>query len=419
MVCTKKTLLVCGAVLSVLAACASVERAAPSVSIDVAPVVSAPWDGRVSDFYSWNQPVAKTPGEVLRHEALPENELLRGSVSGQRILYSSTSGVDGEKPVVVSGAVYFPEGEPPEVGWPVVAWGHGTVGIADICAPSWAGRPWRDLAYLERWLDEGFVIVATDYEGLGTPGIHPYMFSRSAAYSILDSVRAVLQSDSRVKNEVVLVGQSQGGGAVLSAGGYAASYSPDLNIRAVVATGAGLLGAASPGALGAAGADIDPTTAYALYIALTLSAVDGISPDRMLSPKAMSVYSQANGRCIDGLEYDAAMARLNWANTLGPEALPLLASYADRMNAPLESYAIPVFMGTGTADVDVPAPMQDALAAKLCEAGAVVLHQTYEGLDHSEVVNVSISDSLPFVRQLMSGEGLAGSCPRIVPEAVQ
>lgn len=415
----KNNALVCGTVLLSVVACNSVVDSTPETSVAAAPALSAPWDGRVSEFYAWDQPVANSPGELLRSEALPNVELLPGAVSGQRILYSSTSGIDGEKPVAVSGTVYFPEGEPPEGGWPVVAWGHGTVGIADICAPSWAGRPWRDIAYLEIWLDEGFVVVATDYEGLGTPGIHPYMFSRSAAYSVLDSVRAVRQSDSRVKNEVVLVGQSQGGGAVLSAGGYAPAYSPDLNIRAVVATGAGLLGAASPDALGAAGADVDPTTAYALYIALTLSAVDGLSPDRMLSQKAMSVYGQASGRCIDGLEYDAAMARLNWANTLGPEAMPLLASYAGSMNAPLENYSIPVFMGTGSADVDVPASMQDALAAKLCEAGADVLHKTYEGLDHSEVVNASISDSMLFVRQLMSGESVAGTCRRIVPQEGQ
>lgn len=406
MVSKKSSGFLCAAILSFLAACASAPgRVAPALT-------PGPWDGRVSEFYAWDKPLAGAPGAIMRSEDLPPGELLPGAASGQRILYSSTSGIDGQTPVAVSGAVYFPEGEPPAGGWPVVAWGHGTVGVADICAPSWAGRPWRDLAYLQAWLSEGFAVVATDYEGLGTPGIHPYMFSRSAAYSLLDSARAVLGSDNRLKNDIVLIGQSQGGGAVLSAGGYAPSYSPELSIRAVVATGAGIIGAASPEALVAASDAVDPTTAYALYIALTLSAVDGVPPERLLSPKAMAVFSQASTRCIDGLEYDAAMARLNWPNALGPDALPLLVSYSDRLNAPIEGYSIPVFMGTGSADVDVPAPLQDALAAKLCEAGAVVMHRTYDGLDHGEAVNASLSDSLPLVRDLMAGRSVRGTCPQ-------
>ena len=71
-----------------------------------------------------------------------------------------------------------------------MAWAHGTTGIADVCAPSWRGNSERDKEYLDAWLKSGFAVVATDYQGLGTPGVHPYLLWRPEGYSVLDSVRA-------------------------------------------------------------------------------------------------------------------------------------------------------------------------------------------------------------------------------------
>ena len=44
--------------------------------------------------------------------------------------------------------------------------------------------------YLTNWLSQGYAIVATDYVGLGTPGIHAYLDGPSAAHSVIDMVRA-------------------------------------------------------------------------------------------------------------------------------------------------------------------------------------------------------------------------------------
>ena len=50
------------------------------------------------------------------------------------------------------------------------AWAHGTVGIGDQCAPSHEIRdnlpPFGGLQ-----VERGAVLVATDYEGIGTPGL--------------------------------------------------------------------------------------------------------------------------------------------------------------------------------------------------------------------------------------------------------
>jgi len=114
------------------------------------------------------------PGRLLRDEPLPDELMLSNAIRGMRILYTSTDGIERATSTTVSGTVYFPKGSPPSGGWPILAWAHGFVGISDICAPSWRKRTKRDIDYLNAWLAEGFAIVATDYQGMGTPGGHAW-----------------------------------------------------------------------------------------------------------------------------------------------------------------------------------------------------------------------------------------------------
>ena len=127
-------------------------------------------DGGVTPFYVWEQALPKQPGQTLRQEPLPEAQRQPAAAESLRILYSSTDGVGQHARTVVSGALYLPKGTMPAGGWPLVAWAHGTTGIADVCAPSWRGNTDRDREYLDAWLSQGFAVVATDYQGLGTPG---------------------------------------------------------------------------------------------------------------------------------------------------------------------------------------------------------------------------------------------------------
>ena len=174
---------------------------------------------------------------MLRSEPLEPGLGLINAGRQIRLLYSSTDGVDGQTPTVVSAAYYEPKGDPPANGWPLIAWAHGTTGLADICAPSVQARMMFEIKYLNTWLAQGFAIVATDYQGLGTPGPHPYMQARPAAYSVLDSVRAVLHDQPHLANRIVIAGFSQGAHAAFSTGGYAPIYASDLNIRAVIGIG--------------------------------------------------------------------------------------------------------------------------------------------------------------------------------------
>ena len=141
----------------------------------------------VDDFYGVPDGVpAAEPGRLVRTELLDAP----GGVQGWRVLYHSTS-VDG-RDIVVSGLVFAPAG--PAAGpRPVVAWGHGSVGLGDSCAPSRSPGDLIGSSILSELLRRGYVVAATDYEGLGTPGSHPWLVGQSEGRGVLDSVRAARQ----------------------------------------------------------------------------------------------------------------------------------------------------------------------------------------------------------------------------------
>lgn len=107
-------------------------------------------DGGVPPFYTWTDDIPALPGRMLRIEPLDLARGLSAAAEQFRILYTSTDGIDGKTPVVVSGAYFAPKGNPPAGGWPLVAWAHGTTGIADTCAPSWNPRSERDFGLPQR-----------------------------------------------------------------------------------------------------------------------------------------------------------------------------------------------------------------------------------------------------------------------------
>ena len=161
--------------------------------------------------------------------------MLKSAASNRLLLYGSTS-TNGDR-TAVSGTVAVPKGKAPKGGWPVVTWGHGTVGIADACAPSIAGMPAQyDSKLLNSWLKAGYAVVRTDYEGLGIPDVtHPYLIGVSEGRGMLDMVRAARELDPKIGKDVVIAGHSQGGHAALWAASLAKKWTPDLKLRGTLA----------------------------------------------------------------------------------------------------------------------------------------------------------------------------------------
>ena len=142
----------------------------------------------LTNFYDPPDPLGvRTPGELIRSEPFQGYSLPPGA-RAVRILYVSRS-LDGA-PVAASGVVLIPAGPSPRRGWPVIAWAHGTSGVARMCAPSLM----KDVEYgsegLMPMVAAGFAVVATDYAGLGTPGPHQYDNKIPQANDVVYSVAA-------------------------------------------------------------------------------------------------------------------------------------------------------------------------------------------------------------------------------------
>ncbi len=180
----------------------------------------------LSGFYDPPSPlVPAPPGALIRSEPFTGYDLPPGA-HAVRILYHSRAR-DG-RDIAASGVVLLPAGTPPVGGWPVIAWAHGTSGVARQCAPSLM----RDVEYgsegLMPMVAAGFAVVATDYAGLGTPGPHQYDNKLAQANDVVYSVPAARTAVRSLGARWVAIGHSQGGVAVWGVAELEASlHDPD------------------------------------------------------------------------------------------------------------------------------------------------------------------------------------------------
>ncbi|MFT4247874.1 MAG: lipase family protein [Pseudomonas sp.] len=378
-------------------------------------------DGGVSAFYAWEGPLAG-PGRMLREEPLPVERTQPDAGKAMRVLYTSTSGV-GRGAIAVSGMMFLPKGEPPEGGWPVVAWAHGTTGFADVCAPSWTGTSVRDKAYLQKWLDAGFAIVATDYEGLGTKGVHPYLIWRSEGRSVLDGARAVIGAHHRqLSNRVVIVGQSQGSGAALGAAYLARSYAPGLKVLGTVATGL-VMTFDTPHA-----ADYvpksrtltDPRYMEPGFAMLRVAGTDRslhpeLDPAAFVRPAGYGLLRTARSGCLHDISAQAKREGVDSLHAFVDDLDAIDGAMDENFSFPDSRMPGPVFIGTGLADNQAGTQGQYNAVRAMCEAGTRLQWHTYAGEDHGSTVLASARDSIPFAQALLAGKAQVSNCAAIAP----
>lgn len=341
---------------------------------------------------------------IITKTVLPESLGLMEASAQYRIEYPSTDGVKGTGSRIDTAAVFLPKGPTPAGGWPVVAWTHGTVGVAHDCAPSLNPRTPRDSQYLNTWLSLGYAIVAPDYAGLGSEGLHHYLNARAQAWSSLDSIKAA-QKIFPLKNQIILVGQSQGAHAAFASAGYQAEYAPELNIKGTVLTGTPYFNDNSSAAkiLSSAKHDDkaitgDPKIPYIFYIFLSEAAKNPqLKAEDYFQDKALPLLARANELCIIPLTEEVMKQKLTVENSLKPGIQDLLTTAKGSLQYPTLAIDHPVFIGIGEADINVPTMMQKQFAADVKAAGTQAEIHLYPGLDHSGTVNPSLRDSVPFV----------------------
>lgn len=404
---------------------APVEATTTAAPTTEAPTTTstAPTTTAVPSGDAFYEPPADVPAEAgVLIRAEQDDRLAADGASAYRILYTSTDQQGGV--VVTSGTVVVPDGggSPPAV----LAWGHGTVGLGDRCAPSRGGggegpepeEDWPDEVIPTELtpdaLSRGWVVAAADYQGLGTPGNHTFLVGQPSGRAVLDAARAATQleaSGAGPDTPVVVMGESQGGHAALFAGQEAATYAPDVPVVGVVgfaplveiATILPLAGAALPhylmmGTSGFTSAypDLDPAVPLSPAFVEQLPAVAD-----MCWQDAFDAFGTAQGVVGGDPATDPGWSAALEANTPG-----VVAS------------AAPVLVLHGEADTTIPAVLSQSYAERACAAGTEVERSTYPGAGHGRgnaaqpgVLDAGAADAFTWAEARIAGTPLTAPCP--------
>ncbi|HEX3277049.1 MAG TPA: lipase family protein [Thermoleophilaceae bacterium] len=348
--------------------------------------------------------VAAPPGKVVSAKPLRHRLWIPGTTSRAFKLTYVTTNARGKR-ALSSGMVFVPKGKAPRGGWPVISWAHGTSGLGDKCAPSRVGPalPHRDRPYLANWMREGYAIVASDYVGLGTPGLPAYLNGRSEAHNIVDIVKAGRSYLGNLSRRWVVIGQSQGAGASIYTARYATQFGGrGLDYLGAVGTGtpAGIeavINAEGPGFLELSAA----TNAYFSYIYAGLRASHPeLGLNGILTPLGRTWLKRAETECVNGFEKDIEGVQVSDFFTRSVSSLPhFVKTVTSYMAMPEKGFDKPFFMGHGTKDTDVPYALTFEYVKKLKANHQPLTFKKYNS-DHSGTLLLSQKDTHPFVRKL-------------------
>ncbi len=348
------------------------------------------------------------PGTVIRAESFP------GAPSGataHKVLYRST-GLRGE-PIAVSGVIVVPSGPVPAGGRPVVAWAHGTTGVARKCAPSLNPHSLTWIPGLSELLARGYVVAATDYPGLGTAGTHPYLVGESEGRAVLDSVRAARDFDAaNASGRFAVWGHSQGGHAALFAGQLARSYAPELRL-------AGIAAAAPATDLGALfKADVRSPVgkvlgAFALW---SWSRVFNLPLDAVVLERVRLVLDRVASLCNDSprqvfsiLFVSQAFEREGFLAVDVTQVEPwrgiMRANTPDAMPA-----NVPLLLVQGTADRVVRPAITDSYLRFNCARGTRVQYTQIPGGDHNASAKRGAASAVAWISERFAGQPAPNDC---------
>jgi len=343
-------------------------------------------------------PIAASPAPAQQHPPVPVSQIQRavpgtifriwplgGGVQpgykGYRILYRTT-GLDGAA-VAATGAVMFPAAPPSAGHNDIVAWAHPTTGIAERCAPTLLSDTAGRVQGIDELTDNGYVIVAPDYIGLGSEGPpHPYLIGAAAAYSVLDSVRAVQTlKDAHASNRFVVWGHSQGGHAALFTGALAHSYAPELQILGVAAA------APATDLVTLFGDDKDKEKGLIAMALASWARVFGLKIEDFIEASAIPQFKRVAGDCIETLDdlftEDADEKKLpkNYFKADPLKDAAVLRIMTENSAGGLPA-GLPVFLSQGTADDVVNPSVTRRYMGELCKAGSAVKLVVLSGGGH-------------------------------------
>lgn len=329
--------------------------------------------------------VSGKPGTIIWARAIRTPTAMSAAGRTTLVLYRSV--LPNGRPTAVSGLVFTPRGKAPRGGWKLISWAHGTTGIADVCAPSRHAASYYIYPQLNGWLKRGYAVAQTDYQGLGTPGIHQYLIGRAEGAAVDDMALAARQLDSAIGRRFAIAGHSQGGQAALFAAAEAARDAPTLKLVGVAAFAPAShlveeVQAAS--AVSAPGGAL--TGVGGLLLASAAASSPAVDLHALLTPRALGLLPDVQHECLAQLSGPSS-----WGG-LAPDEV--LRTDADRralyrvlaaMNPALK-IRVPVLLLQGEADAIVFPVFTNMLATELTRKGDRVDYLRYPGGTHDSVV---------------------------------
>ncbi|MEJ7868262.1 alpha/beta fold hydrolase [Acinetobacter baumannii] len=372
-------------------------------------------------------PTNNIQNPVVKVEAYTSTNL--GSVAAESsILTYKMLGQSGQE-VQATSLVFTPNTQPPVGGWPIVVWAHGTTGVADVCAPSKAALADSTKDLISKLLAAGYVVVAPDYEGLGTPGIHPFLNVKSEAFSITDAVVAtrnyLLQRNLLTSKKWVTVGHSQGGHAALGAAQYASRAQLDYKGTVAVAPASNLGSILVDGEAQVANAPIDiKIGTYAqldTYTALVTAGIRNTQPSfdygQVFTSQISSIAAQAENLCsgpLYGAFYEGMSnyakdhnGTLDGFTRTQPNfmAVPLVKTFLDKDSQPLQvKVTTPIIIYQGIADPTVPKLATDLLIANATAVGTKINNYVTGNWDHGTAMSSNVDNIVGNVQSLLAAQ---------------
>ena len=342
-------------------------------------------------------------GSILASETFNLGEL----GIGWRITYRSQS-ITGD-PIEVTGTIAAPNltADQPR---PVLSIAHGTTGLADQCAPSLDFPTEAELWAIRPFLEMGWVVTATDYEGLGGPGLHRYIVGESEARGVLDIVRAARSVPGLgADGPVVVWGHSQGGHAALHVAQRWSDLAPELNLVGVAA-------GAPPSQFlfleqFLRGSDFQ---GYLVMAAAGLAAAyDDLELETLVNPEYMELLDELEAGCTrhifetfnpipfeDLTTVDTVLELPEWKTRLLEN---------DTNQRPNE---VPTIILQGTDDEQIPAISSALLLSQLCvfDDHAPLERREYPGTNHATSVIAYWEDLLEWLQARVEGKAAADHC---------
>lgn len=405
-------------------------RAIAAASIALLYIASAPASavsitaGPAGDaFYTPPSPLPKGPrGSVIWTRPLSGTMALPSAKTNTLVLYRSVDG-KGDS-VAVSGTVAIPQGTPRRGGWPVITWTHGTTGLAPACAPSrdTDNGPEHDYiaiirTLLDSFVKKGYVVVASDYAGLGTPGDHPFLQGVPTGRNALDMLRAAKALEPAIGKRYAVMGHSQGGQVDLFAAAQGPRYASEFRLvgNVAFAPGSHIAGRLSTVMTSSKNELALPYVLYTLdSYAKTNNAID---LKRILTPQALSHMPDLFQGCMTH-----ALSTGYWSTAIAKDqfvAKPDVRAFlkmAQKNEPGLLRIFAPTLLVQGAADVTVLPGDTDDVAKQLCFRGNDLEYKPIAGADHNGSMQKGGAYALAWIDARFKGDRAMKNC-RALPKA--